>query len=73
MAARELVWLVRQDGRIELGRPGERYHSDLIKRLRLSQEDVQASGVIRDGRAVQLDPNWEPQVQALYENLYPPA
>lgn len=86
MAARDTVWVVTTEGRIEIGRPDEKYHEQLVKRLRLDTIEIQASGVIEDGRArqfapsgviengraKQLDPDWEPQVQAAYEELYPP-
>lgn len=62
------------DGRLEMGLPGEVWHSRLIERLRLRPGDIQASGVIKNGRAEQCFPEsheWESMAQVRFEELYP--
>jgi hypothetical protein len=74
VSSRELVWVVNEAGRLELGRPDEQFHIDLLTRLGWSAGDLIASGVIKDGRAVQCAPGngheWEEEAQALYDREY---
>ena len=71
MSSRQRVWVVNNERHLELGRPDEEWHKDLVCRLGWSFEDLLAAGVIKGGRAVQLSPmdghEWEEQAQALYD------
>jgi hypothetical protein len=72
MPSRELVWVVLQGGRLELGRPDEPHHNDLMKRL--GRPKIVAGGVIKKGRAKQTSPlgdhQWEPKAQERYDGEY---
>ena len=75
LPGRELVWLVRTDGRLEMGLPGESWHHELITRLRLKHGEIRAMGEIQNGRAEQYyddsESDWESKAQARYAELYP--
>jgi hypothetical protein len=60
-----------------MGRPGEKYHHQLLERLGLMiklGDEIQAVGIIKDGRAEQISPSnahdWESRAQAVYDELY---